>query len=716
VVVRQKSLCVSSNLSAFGAKKITMYSIEQEKQFLETAKQFQQKEIEESDLTILRNIIEYADWKYYVQDNPVLADVEYDILFKKLKSFEEKYPIFISSTSPTQRVAKGLNTNFSTVAHLVPMLSLENSYNADDLLDWDRKCKELSSEKSIEYCIEPKFDGASISLVYENDILTRGATRGNGTEGDDITMNSKQIRSLPLKATISAFNLKQIEIRGEVVITKKRFAEYNNQLIENSQQPLANARNAASGSLRIKDPQEVAKRNLDVFLYNVSYTSLKENTTQHVQLQTHKGMLESLAQLGFKTSLENIKTTSLIEDVINYVQEFEQKRDNLPYEIDGMVIKVNRLDLQERIGQTSHHPRWAIAYKFKARQATSKLLAVEYQVGRTGSVTPVAKIEPVAVGGVTISSLSLFNEEVVKEKQLMIGDTVLIERAGDVIPYVVKSFPELRDGTELEIIFPISCPVCSEALSKPIEEAVWRCTNINCEAQVIEKIVHYASKDALDIRGLGDALVRKFYDQSVLKNIVGIYHLPYDQLKTLEGFGEKSMLNLKEAIEKSKSQPLHRLIFGLGIRYVGETTAKALARTVSHITDLYSKTKEDLLTIEDVGEKVANSIVEFFSHHDNRAILEALEKEGVCLANTQKNEALSGSLVGKTFLFTGTLSMKRSEAEAIAEQHGGTIIGSVSTKLNYLVVGEDAGSKLEKAKKLGSVTILSEEEFLNIVK
>jgi len=692
-----------------------MYSIEQEKQFLQLAKQLQATEINENDLTIVRDIIEYADWKYYVQDNPVLADLEYDILFKKLKAFEEHNPIFITTTSPTQRVAKGLNTNFSTVAHLVPMLSLENSYNAEDLIDWDRKCKELSGETIIEYCVEPKFDGASISLVYENDELSRGATRGNGTEGDDITINTKQIRSIPIKASISKYNLKQIEIRGEVVITKKRFEEYNNKLIADGQQPMANARNAASGSLRIKDPKEVAKRNLDAFLYNVSYTSLQENRTTHAHMQTHRGMLESLSLLGFKTSLENIKTFSTIEEVTNYVQEFEQKRDQLPYEIDGMVIKVNRLDLQEKIGQTSHHPRWAIAFKFKARQATSKLLNVEYQVGRTGSVTPVAKIEPVSVGGVTISSLSMFNEDVINEKQLMIGDTVLIERAGDVIPYIVKSFPELREGTEQKIIFPTACPVCSEQLYKPEGEAVWRCTNINCEAQVIEKIAHYASKDALDIRGLGDALVRRFFEQGFLKNIVGIYHLPYEQLKSLDGFGEKSMLNLKEAIEKSKTQPLHRLIFGLGIRYVGETTAKALARTVSHLTDLYLKTKEDLLTIEDVGEKVATSIVEFFSHHDNRAILEALEKEGVCLANTQKNEAMSGSLIGKTFLFTGTLSMKRSEAEAIAEKNGGTIIGSVSTKLNYLVVGEDAGSKLEKAKKLGTVTILSEEEFLKLV-
>lgn len=693
-----------------------MYFQEHELSFIPTAKQLLAKEsLKEEDVNILRELIEFADWKYYVQDNPILADAEYDALFKKLKQLEEQNPHLIIATSPTQRVAKGLNKEFPTVAHLVPMLSLENSYDADDLLEWARKCKELSGEQILEYCVEPKFDGASFSLIYENDQLQRGATRGNGTEGDDITTNTKQIRSIPIKASISQFNLKQIEIRGEVVITKKRFAAYNQTLIANGEQPLANARNAASGSLRIKDPNEVAKRNLDAFLYNVSYTSFADSEKTPTQLQTHKGLLESLAQLGFKTSIENIATFTEIHDVINYVQQFEEKRDELPYEIDGMVIKVNRIDLQEKIGQTSHHPRWAIAYKFKARQATSKLLAVEYQVGRTGSITPVAKIEPVSVGGVTISSLSLFNEDVVREKQLMLGDTVLIERAGDVIPYVVKSFPALRNGNELEIIFPKTCPVCNEALYKPEGEAVWRCTNISCEAQVIEKIAHFASKDALDIRGLGDALVRKFYEQGYLKNIAGIYHLPYDQLKQLEGFGEKSMMNLKEAIEKSKSQPLHRLIFGLGIRYVGETTAKALARTVSHLTDLYHKTKEDLLTIDDVGEKVANSILEFFSHHDNRTLLETLENEGVSLANTQKNEAMSGSLVGKTFLFTGTLTMKRSEAEALAEKNGGTIIGSVSSKLNYLVVGEDAGSKLDKAKKLGTVTILSEEEFLSLV-
>jgi DNA ligase (NAD+) len=689
-----------------------MYTNITEKVLLEQSKKNLSIEIDANNFISLIECIEYADWKYYVNDNPILSDSEYDILFKKLKTFETQNPTLISKSSPTQRIANGLNKSFITVSHLVPMLSLENSYDANDLFEWDRKCKALSKETQIEYCVEPKFDGASISLIYENDYLIRGATRGNGTEGDDITTNTKQIRSIPLQAKLSAIGIKQLEIRGEVVITKKNFVAYNEKIITNGEQPLANARNAASGSLRIKDPSEVAKRNLDAFLYNVSFITKHENTVSHSQITTHLGLLQALSQCGFKTSYEHAKSFTNIEDVTTYIQEFEQNRDDLPYEIDGMVVKVNNIDFQERIGQTSHHPRWAIAFKFKARQATSKLLSVEYQVGRTGSITPVAKIEPVAVGGVTISSLSLFNEDVVKEKQMMIGDTILIERAGDVIPYVVKSFPELRNGTEKNITFPSNCPECDASLFKPEGEAIWRCTNYFCKAQVVERIIHFTSKDAMDIKGLGNALINKFYKEELLYTIDEIYKLPFEKMQNLEGFGEKSMLNLKLAIEKSKTQPLHRLLFGLGIRYVGETTAKAIARSISHVSELFTKSKESLLKIEDVGEKVANSVVEFFIQEDNRILLQNLENEGVCLSNLQKNEALSSSLIGKSFLFTGTLSMKRSDAEALAEKHGGNIVGSVSTKLNYLIVGEDAGSKLEKAKKIGTITILNETEFL----
>lgn len=696
-------------------KAVIMYTSEEEKELVELAKRYIKESATQVDIVELRRVIGYADWRYYVMDNPIVADAEYDSIFKQLVEIEKQFPNLITQDSPTQRVALGLNKSFNNVAHLVPMLSLENSYNAEDLLDWDRRCKELSGQHQIEYCVEPKFDGASISLLYENDMLIRAATRGNGVEGDEITMNAKQIRSIPLKALFSKFNVSQVEIRGEVVITKKRFEEYNNGLVEAGQQPLANARNAASGSLRIKDPKEVGKRNLDAFLYNVSFLQLKNSNEGSSLLRSHKGVLDALNELGFKTAMDHTTVFDNIESVIQYVHEFELKRDNLPYEIDGMVIKVNRLDLHDKIGQTSHHPRWAMAFKFKARQATSKLLNIEYQVGRTGSITPVAKIEPVSVGGVSISSISLFNEDVIRQKNLMLGDTILVERAGDVIPYIVKSFPELRSGTELAIEFPTQCPVCGEATHKPEGEAVSRCVNMNCEAQVVERIIHFTSKDAMDIRGLGEALVRRFYELGFLKSIVDIYSLPFEKIKTLEGLGEKSMQNLKEAIEKSKEQALHRIIFGLGIRYVGETTAKALSRTVQHLSELQHKTKEELLQIEDVGEKVASSIVEFFAQAETHRMLQQLEQLGLNLHNSQKQEATSSALAGKSFLFTGTLSMKRSEAEALAEAQGGSILGSVSSKLNYLVVGEDAGSKLEKAKKLGTVNILSEEEFLKLL-
>jgi DNA ligase (NAD+) len=695
-----------------------MYSIPQQQTFLEETKEILQSPDRFSSpvlATKLKDIINFADWTYYVNDNPLIADQEYDRLFSLLKQLERDHPQLITADSPTQRIAKGLTKEFATVSHLVPMLSLENSYNADDLIEWDRKCKELSQQSNIEYCVEPKYDGAGISLIYENNILTRGATRGDGVQGDDITLNTKQIRSIPLKSMLSQFHIEQIEIRGEVMLTKKAFQLYNEKMVAEGLAPLANPRNAASGSLRIKDAHEVAKRGLDAFLYHISNMGIQEGQPFPAAFQTHYGGLKALDSLGFKTPVSNMRVHANIQEVIATCHEFEANRDHMPYEIDGMVVKVNNIALQEIMGQTSHHPRWAIAFKFKARQGTSRLLQIEYQVGRTGSITPVAKIEPVYIGGVTISSISLFNEEVIREKQLKIGDAILVERAGDVIPYIVKSFPELRTGMESDIVFPTHCPVCHEALYKPATEAVWRCTHINCEAQVIERIIHFASKDAMDIRGLGDALVRRFFEQKFIQGIADIYHLPFDKMIGMEGFGEKSMSNLQAAIEKSKTQPLHRLLFGLGIRYVGENTAKALARSISHIHDLYDKTLEDLKNIDDVGEKVAASIVEFFSHPDTRLLISQLALAGVNLENTQKSETNLGALQGKTFLFTGTMNMKRSDAEALVESKGGKLLSGVSSKLNYLVVGEDAGSKLDKAKKLGSVHILSEEEFLVFV-
>lgn len=706
-----------------------MYSSEQTRSIQNITKTLLEKtkanSIKSKDIEDIRTALRFHEYRYYILNDPLVSDFEYDSIYKQLEKLEEENPKLISTDSPTQRVARGLTKDFPTVQHLVPMLSLENSYDSDDLVDWDRKARELTGAKQIEYCVEPKFDGASISLIYENDMLVRGATRGDGVAGDDITTNIRQIRSVPLSAKFSSYNIQQIELRGEVLMNKNSFKRYNEQLAEQNLPPLANPRNAASGSLRIKDPKEVSRRNLEAFLYHASYFITKDDGRKSSQKTksadnhppvTHSEALEMLWNLGFRSPQKEKKVLKGIQAVIDYCLKFEETRDDLPYEIDGMVIKVNDFEMQDKMGMTTHHPRWAIAFKFKARQATSKLLKVEFQVGRTGSITPVAKIEPVPIGGVTVTSISLFNEDVVREKNLKIGDTVLVERAGDVIPYIVKPLLELRKGKEKDIVFPTHCPVCGDKLVKPEDEAVLRCVNINCPAQVIERIIHFVSKDAMDIRSFGAANVRKFYEMEFLKDVPGIYALPFDKIRKLEGFGEKSIDNLQSAIEASKKQPLHRLVFALGIRYVGETTAKVLAKAVTYLPDFKNYSLEELQNLEDVGPKVAGSIYQFFHNKDNIHMLEKLEGKGLNLHATKSKKSAAGNLDGQTFLFTGTLSkLKRTEAEEKVEEHGGTILGGVSSKLNYLVVGEDAGSKLEKAKKIPSIKILSENEFLDFI-
>lgn len=702
-------------------------------------------------LAELREVLRFHEYRYAILNDPLISDFEYDTLYKALERFENAHPDQVTQDSPTQRVASGLTKEFPTVQHLVPMLSLENSYNEDDLLDWDRKARELTGLEELEYCIEPKFDGASISLTYENDHLLRGVTRGDGVAGDEITANIKQIRSVPLAAEFSRYGVQLIEIRGEVLMNKNNFKRYNDQLAEQNLPPLANPRNAAAGSLRIKDPREVSRRNLEAFLYHVAYYTTLEGlqvTDGHLAapgeeptgetlegekpaspmsgrkaslpvdkaLKSHSGSLQMLWDLGFRSPQKEKRVVKGIQAVIDYCHEFEKGRDDLPYEIDGMVIKVNDLALQDKMGMTTHHPRWAIAFKFKARQATSTLRSVEFQVGRTGSITPVAKIDPVPLSGVTVGSISLFNEDVIREKDLRLGDKVLVERAGDVIPYIVKPLADVRTGKEEPIIFPTHCPVCETKLEKPEGEAVWRCVNINCPAQVVERIIHFASKDAMDIRSFGDANVRKFYELGFLKDIPGIYRLPYDKIRELEGFGAKSVTNLQAAVDTSREQPLHRLIFGLGIRYVGETTAKVLAAAVGHLEELADYTVEGLQSLEDVGPKVATSVHQFFHNPDNLAMLKELKELGLNLQSLKSAAPAGGNLNGQTFLFTGTLSrLKRSDAEEQVEKSGGKLLSGVSSKLNYLVVGEDAGSKLEKAKKIPSIRILTEDEFIKLV-
>ncbi|WP_121353463.1 NAD-dependent DNA ligase LigA [Flavisolibacter nicotianae] len=689
-----------------------------------------------SEIDSLRDVLRFHEHRYYIQNDPLISDFEYDTLFKGLEALEKEAPDLVTPDSPTQRVAKGLTKDFPAAPHLVPMLSLDNSYDSEDLLDFDRKARELTGLSEIEYCVEPKFDGASISLIYENDRLARGATRGDGVRGDDITPNIKQIRTIPLSARFSAYGLQTVEIRGEVLINKNNFKKFNEALAEQGLAPLANPRNAAAGTLRIKDPVEVGRRKLEAFVYHVSYyltddglqmtddskdveeAHTPSSVTRHLpsSLTTHSGTLDMLWDLGFRSPANEKKVFRGIQAVIDYCNEFEKERDELPYEIDGMVIKVNDFTLQDKMGMTSHHPRWAMAYKFKARQATSKLLRVEYQIGRTGNIGPVAKIEPVHIGGVTVSSISLFNEDVIREKDIRIGDTVLVERAGDVIPYIVKPLTELRTGNEQPIKFPTHCPSCGDELYRSPEEVAWRCVNASCPAQVLERLMHFASKDAMDIRGLGEANIEKFYTLGLLRSIPQIYQLDFEAIGKLEGFGPKSIGNLQLAISNSKKQPLHRLLFALGIRFVGETMAKTIANAVGHLLDLREFDEERLQTLEDVGPKVAGSVVQFFRNEDNVKMLTELEDLGLQLKNEKKEVASGGNLDGQTFLFTGTLhKLKRSEAEERVEKAGGKILSGVSSKLDYLIVGEDAGSKLEKAKKIATIRILSEDQFLQML-
>jgi DNA ligase (NAD+) len=666
----------------------------------------------------LREVLRFHEYRYYVLTDPLISDVEYDQLYKKLEKLEKENPEMITADSPTQRLGSSLNADFVTVPHLVSMLSLENSYNPDDLIAWDNRLKSLAEHQKITFSAEPKYDGASISLIYENNFLVRGATRGDGSAGDDITTNIRQIGSIPLSAKFSNYGIKKIEIRGEVLLNKENFKKYNEALVDEGLSPLANPRNAAAGSLRMKDPAAVRKRKLEAILYHVSFLELNEKGLEKYPelLNTHSGILQMLAECGFRTPVHTKKIFNNIDDVVKFCLQFENQRDQLPYEIDGIVVKVNEIEIQQQVGSTTHHPRWAIAYKFKARQATSKLENVWFSVGRTGAITPVAKITPVPIGGVTVTNVSLFNEGIIEEKDLRVGDTVIVERAGDVIPNIVKPLTELRTGEETKVIFPVNCPVCGDSLIKPQAEAVWRCVNINCEAQVVERIMHFVSKDAMDIKTFGAANVRKFYEENIITDIPSVYSIDFGKVANLEGFKQKSIDNLKTAIENSKQQNLNRLIYGLGIRYVGETTAKTLSKSVNTIFDLKNFSAEELQQLKDIGTKVAESVFDFFHNEDNLKMVEALAEKGLNVIG-DKTEPVSGKLSGSTFLFTGTLpTLKRGAAEKLAEENGGKLLSSVSANLNYLVAGESAGSKLLKAQKIKSVKIISEEDFLNLIK
>jgi len=664
----------------------------------------------------LKQVIHFHDWKYYVDAKALISDFNYDKLFKYLKNLENLYPHLLTPDSPTQRVARTLTSDFPSVEHSVPMLSLENSYDENDLNEFDKRVKELTGKNQIEYCIEPKFDGSSIALIFENDLLVRAATRGDGISGDEITTNAKRMKSIPLSAKFSAYGINKVELRGEVVINKNTFAKINQKREEDGLQILQNPRNSAAGALRVKDSDEIVKRGLEAFIYHMAY-AVDEQNNQLLgkKLINHYNNIELLGQLGFKISKKEKKICNSVGELLAFIAEWENKRDGYEYEIDGMVIKVNDIALQQQCGSTSHHPRWAIAFKFKAREKETKLLSVDYQVGRTGAITPVAKVEPVFIGGVTVSSISLHNEDYISEKDIRISDTVVVQRAGDVIPYIDRVVLGKRKSDAVEFKFRNNCPVCEKEIYKPEGEAIYRCTNVECPAQVEERLIHFVSKEAMDIDGFGRESVSELYKLNLLKIIPEVYHLDYTQILKLEGWKEKSVNNLKEGIENSKTQPLWRLINGLGIRHIGTQTAKDLVKTLSNLKELFNCTQEQLTEIEGIGPKVASSITQFFHNEGNRHMILALESAGLNLENV-KTVAESGKLENKTFLFTGSLTkFTRDEAKEMVENNGGKLIGSVSKNLNYLVVGENAGSKLDKAKAISSIEVIDEEAFLRMI-
>ncbi len=647
----------------------------------------------------LRDELNYHNYKYYVENSPVISDYEYDMLLKKLEALESQFPGLITPDSPTQRIGGQPVKGFQTVEHKTPMLSLDNAYSYDELRDFDERVKK-NIDSAVEYVCEPKIDGVSITLIYEDGVFVRGATRGDGVKGDDVTANLRTIRSIPLR--LQGTNLQDIEVRGEVYFPIAAFKKFNKEQEKKGEQAFANPRNAAAGSLRQLDPRIVAERPLDTFLYYIT-SSTKE-------LTTHEQSLNILREAGFRVN-PLIQKMKNIEEAISYCADLERKRDSLDYEIDGVVLKVNSYAFQRQLGSTIKHPRWAIAYKFTAKQATTKLNDIVIQVGRTGTLTPVAVLEPVPVGGVTVSRATLHNFDELKRKDIRIGDVVLVERSGDVIPQVVKSIPEKRKGDEKIRVIPRICPICGSDIVRTLDEVAVRCPNTQCPARLKWRIEYFASRDAMDIDHLGGQTIDKLIDKGLVDTIADLYYLTEDDVLSLEGFKEKSVKNLLESIEKSKQQGLARLIYGLGIRHVGKFAAQLLASHYHSIDELATKTAEELAQIHGLGQKTAEAIATFFAMEENIELINKLKDIGIRTKETRKE----GHLTGKKFVFTGALqSLSRPDASDLVIKNGGMVSSSIGKDIDYVVVGADPGSKYQKAKKLGVRTI-DENEFKKLV-
>jgi len=660
-------------------------------------------------LNKLKELIREHDYRYYVLDDPSIPDADYDDLFQELKRIENDHPELVTSDSPTQRVGATPSKGFLTVKHLSPMLSLDNAFAIDEIERFDQRIKQmLGSDRDIEYHCEPKFDGIAVSLLYEDGKLIRGATRGDGNVGEDITANIRTVMSIPLR--LSGHQLPKIlEVRGEVYMPKASFLKVNKEAAKKGEKEFANPRNAAAGSLRQLDPKITATRHLAFFSYGAQLISDEAWPNTHVQ------MLEQLKQWGIRICPDSVVVTG-IHKVQDHWSRLLNKRDALPYEIDGMVVKVNDFALQNELGFVARAPRFAIAYKFPAQEKKTKLLGVDFQVGRTGTLTPVARLEPVAVGGVTVSNATLHNMDEIARKDVRINDYVIVRRAGDVIPEVVRPILEERDASTKAIKAPTRCPVCGSHVVRIEGEAALRCEGgLVCQAQLIEHIKHFVARRAMDIEGLGSKLVEQLVESKMIESVADIYHLNQSQLMSLERMGEKSVTNLLDAIHKSKNTTFAKFVYALGIREVGEATANLLADHFAGLDELMGASEEALLELPDIGPVVAQSIRTFFDEKANQKIIHALLKAGIVWPARKVIDKREQTLLGKSYVITGTLSMPREEIKALLQQKGAKVIDSVSAKTDGVIVGEKPGSKYTKAQALG-IAILGESELEKLLK